>query len=103
RWGIRCALHLVWFALGDRDEFAAGLDYSFGVMEMFIAYLSSRIMAGAKNRAADADFGGAFFDGDFEIAAHSHGQSVQLDAVDGGVLQVVAQHAQRAKTVAHGL
>ena len=41
------------------------------------------LLALAKQRGSDADDGGAFFDGDLEIAAHAHAQLRQRGTEDG--------------------
>jgi len=51
-----------------------------------------RVWAGAEDGGADADFGGAFLDGDFEIVGHAHGEDGEPEAGCGG--EIVTQIAQ---------
>jgi hypothetical protein len=39
-----------------------------------------RVRASAEDGGADADFGGAFLDGDFEVVGHAHGEDGERQA-----------------------
>lgn len=57
---------------------------------------------GAEEGGADADQGGSFFDGDFEVAGHAHRELAKIEA---GVVagERFAQRAEVAKTGAGGI
>src|SRR5690554_2549474 len=55
----------------------------------------------AEQCRADAHFGGAFLDGEFEVAAHSHGKAVQFDAVYAFIARAVAAFPQGPEAGAH--
>lgn len=48
---------------------------------------------GAEKDGAEADFGGAFFDADFEVVGHAHRQNRQRQAKLGG--EFVAEVARQ--------
>ena len=51
----------------------------------------------AEDRGAEADAGGAFFDGDFEIVRHAHGERIEADGGKIAAGNVVADFAQAAE------
>jgi hypothetical protein len=60
--------------------------------EILGALRSLRVWAGAENRGADADFCGAFLDGDFEVVGHAHGEDGERQG--GGSGEIVSQFAE---------
>ena len=68
------------------------LSYTRYLKEILGALRVLRIWASAEDGGADADFCGAFLDGDFEIVGHAHGEDREWEAGRAG--EIVSQFAQ---------
>ena len=51
-------------------------------------------MSGAKDGGADADEGRALLNGDFEVAAHAHGEVLKLGGFGSLAIDFIAQFTQ---------
>src|SRR5438093_1445657 len=63
--------------------------------------VNSPLHAASEEGGADADFGGALFDGHFEVVGHAHGQNRERQPEF--CFQLVAQLAQTAEIVTDGV